>query len=95
MLAMMSCVFAEPEAAQPEILLMPHKDRDLAIELKAPAFSLDYFPSLRVALSQTRSRQKDNSPKEPTNSKTLVSVGYGRNTATLEWRYQSSPAWRE
>ena len=83
MLAMMSCVFAEPEAAQPEILLMPHKDRDLAIELKAPAFSLDYFPSLRVALSQTRSRQKDNSPKEPTNSKTLVSVGYGRTRQPL------------
>ena len=84
MLAMMSCVFAEPQSAEPEILLMPHMDRDLAIELKAPAFSLDYFPSLRVALSQTRRRQKDDSPKEPINNKTSADgVGYAQRRQIL------------
>ena len=52
MLAMLSCVFAEPRSQQPESFLIPHTDHDLALELKAPAFSVDYYPSTRVAESE-------------------------------------------
>lgn len=64
MLAMLSCVFAEPRSAQPEALLIPHKDQDLSIELKAPAFSVDYYPSSQVARSLL-SRDGTSVPNRP------------------------------
>ena len=54
MLAMLSCIFAEPEAGQAEdieTLLRPHRRHELSMQIKAPAFSVDYFPSLEVARS--------------------------------------------
>lgn len=54
MLAMLSCVFAEPKADQVEdieTLLRPHKRHELSMQIKAPAFSVDYFPNLEVARS--------------------------------------------
>jgi WD repeat-containing protein 59 len=54
MLAMLSCVFAEPKAGQVEdieTLLRPHKRHELSMQIKAPAFSVDYFPNLEVARS--------------------------------------------
>ena len=54
MLAMLSCVFAEPEAGQVEdieTLLRPHRRHELSMQIKAPAFSVDYYPSVDIARS--------------------------------------------
>lgn len=54
MLAMLSCVFAEPEAGQVEdieTLLRPHRRHELSMQIKAPAFSVDYYPSVEIARS--------------------------------------------
>jgi WD40 repeat protein len=54
MLAMLSCVFAEPKAGQVEdieTLLRPHRRQELSMQIKAPAFSVDYHPSVAIARS--------------------------------------------
>lgn len=58
MLAMLSCVFAEP-AAQGGMhnAVFGRKPEDLPIPVKAPAFSLDYFPSREVAWSQFQEKK--------------------------------------
>ncbi|QDS70565.1 hypothetical protein FKW77_010490 [Venturia effusa] len=52
MLAMLSCIFSEP-AAQEGVsnALMGSRQENLPMPIKAPAFSLDYFPSRDVAWS--------------------------------------------
>ena len=49
MLAMLSCVLAEPRAADPDAALLPQNPHDLSMQLKSPAFSVDYYPSMEVA----------------------------------------------
>lgn len=52
MLAMLSCVFAEPRASNPSAALSQQQyQHNLPMSLKAPAFSVDYHPSLEVANS--------------------------------------------
>jgi len=52
MLAMLSCLFWEPAAREGvSNALMESNHQDLPIAMKAPAFSLDYFPSRTVAWS--------------------------------------------
>lgn len=52
MLAMMSCIFAEPPATQSmTTTLMRLKQQDLSMPMKCPTFSLDYFASEETAWS--------------------------------------------
>jgi WD repeat-containing protein 59 len=55
MLAMLSCVFAEPRALNSSVpLSQQHQQHHhLSMQLKAPAFSVDYHPSVEVARSIT------------------------------------------
>jgi WD repeat-containing protein 59 len=49
MLALLSCVLAEPKATDSEVTLLRQSSNDLP--LKCPAFSIDYYPSIEVARS--------------------------------------------
>ncbi|KAF2404279.1 hypothetical protein EJ06DRAFT_195094 [Trichodelitschia bisporula] len=52
MLAMLSCIFSEPAVRQAvSNALIGLEQQELPIAMKAPAFSLDYFPSQEVAWS--------------------------------------------
>ncbi len=51
MLAMVSCVFAEPRASNSLAILSQQHHHHFFMQLKAPAFSVDYHPSLEVARS--------------------------------------------
>jgi hypothetical protein len=52
MLAMLSCIFAEPAAREGVTSAMAKiKQSQLPMSMEAPAFSLDYFPSVDVAWS--------------------------------------------
>ena len=50
MLAMMTCVFAEPKVLNSFAVLSQHH-HEFQMQLKAPAFSVDYHPSIEVARS--------------------------------------------
>lgn len=59
MLAMMSCIFAEPAACQPVAnRMMQVQQHELPMAMKSPGFSLDYFPSEQVAWSLFHPRPK-------------------------------------
>jgi WD repeat-containing protein 59 len=51
MLAMLSCVFAESRTSDPSTVSSQHHNQRLLMQLKAPAFSVDYHPSFEVAQS--------------------------------------------
>jgi WD repeat-containing protein 59 len=51
MLAMLSCVFAEPKASDSLPVVPQNHHQHRSMQLKAPAFSIDYHPSLEVARS--------------------------------------------
>ncbi|KAF7507226.1 hypothetical protein GJ744_010784 [Endocarpon pusillum] len=55
MLAMLSCVFAEPRVSNSLAALSQQRYQHSLIQQKAPAFSVDYHPSIEVARS-TRDR---------------------------------------
>lgn len=58
MLAMLSCIFCEPAAKEGmHNALLNLEKNDLPLALKAPGFSLDYFPSQEVAWSQFLERK--------------------------------------
>ncbi len=49
MLALLSCVLAEPRAANPNVASTSQEPHSLPLPLRCPAFSIDYYPSLEVA----------------------------------------------
>ncbi len=51
MLAMVSCIFAEPKVPNSSVALSKHGHPHSLMQLKAPAFSVDYHPSIEVARS--------------------------------------------
>ena len=51
MLAMLSCILAEPRASQPELAVSRQRSHHLPMPLRSPAFSVDYHPSLEVGQS--------------------------------------------
>ncbi|KAI9851130.1 MAG: hypothetical protein M1824_002831, partial [Vezdaea acicularis] len=52
MLAMLSCIFSEPAArGSVSNKLIEHRQQDLPLSMKSPAFSLDYFSSEKTAWS--------------------------------------------
>ncbi len=51
MLAMLSCIFAEPKVPNSSVALSQQGHQHSLMQLKAPAFSVDYHPSIEVARS--------------------------------------------
>lgn len=57
MLAMMSCVLAEPLVRQSQTATLKRlRQQDLSMPMQCPAFSLDYLPSHDVAMAMFRAR---------------------------------------
>ncbi|KAF2666180.1 hypothetical protein BT63DRAFT_377181, partial [Microthyrium microscopicum] len=92
MLAMLSCVFCEP-AAQEGInsALLALESEDLPIAVKAPAFSLDYFPSTEVAWSQFQERRLNAKLATPTPSQ--YTDYFGRQHTTFGSLGSSNGPW--
>lgn len=82
MLGMLSCLFWEPAAREgvPNAL-MKFNQQDLPIAMKAPAFSLDYFPSRTVAWSLFQNRMAKDGFKTP------LATSPGQETGS--WDYLS------
>lgn len=51
MLAMLSCIFNEPKSTEDSWLLAQRQEHNQPMQLKSPAFSIDYYPSPAVAQS--------------------------------------------
>ena len=76
MLAMLSCLFWEPAAREGvSNALMESNHRDLPIAMKAPAFSLDYFPSRTVAWSLFQERKAKGGSTSPLPGSAMMGAG--------------------
>jgi hypothetical protein len=94
MLAMLSCIFYEPAAQEgTHNALLNLGPDDWSIALKAPGFSLDYFPSKDVAWSQFREKKRASVGPTPTITTSLANDYFTRPQTTVGSASSSNGAW--
>lgn len=79
MLAMLSCVFAEPLAPKLNVLNDLPRNAERSMQLKAPAFCIDYYPSLEVAHSILAEAA---APTFETSNRLMIPVKVGRDSTS-------------
>jgi hypothetical protein len=86
MLAMLSCIFAEPAAREGITSAMAKmRQSNLPMSMEAPAFSLDYFPSANVAWSLFKPTISNTSTPPHSRYATPVSeIGWHRLSKALD-----------
>jgi hypothetical protein len=94
MLAMLSCIFYEPASQEgTHNALLNLGPDDWSIALKAPGFSLDYFPSKDVAWSQFREKKRVSIGPTPTITTSLAADYFARPQTTFGSASSSNGPW--